>query len=207
MKDKFPRPTIKRLVLYKRLLEDLDNHNTTNVYSYTLAKQLGLNAAIIRKDISMLGSFGNINSGYNVKNLIKKLTEVLYTNKIQKVILIGLGNIGKALLGSKEEYISRGFDICKVFDKDQNKTGKTYNGIECLDIKDAYEYIKSKNIKIAILAIQKEGLDNLVTTLIDSGINSFLNFVPQKIQIPKDIHCESIDFTMKLEELSYYMNH
>ena len=114
-----PTPTIKRLIVYRRHLEKLQKENVESIYSHDLADQLGLTAAIIRKDISTLGSLGDINEGYNVEQLKEKINSILGTNKTKKIVLIGAGNIGKALLGYKG-FSDRGFDIVKVFDNPNN---------------------------------------------------------------------------------------
>jgi len=201
-----PNPTIKRLVVYRRHLEDLQKNNIGSIYSHDLADQLDLTAAVVRKDISLLGNYGDINDGYNIGKLIEKLTDVLGTNKKKKVVLFGVGNIGKALLGFKNGFEARGFVLDKVFDVDPKKIGATYSDIKCLSLDQAEDYIKKEKIKMAILAVPRDGVEALVEKLIKAGIKSFLNFVPQRLTLPEGIHCVSVDFAMELEKLSFYVN-
>jgi redox-sensing transcriptional repressor len=203
---KLSKPSIKRLSIYKQFLLDIENTGIKSIYSHQIAEKLELTAAIVRKDLSKIGAKGAINEGYNVEALIKEITKILGTSKLQKVILFGAGNIGKAILGHKAGFLGKGFDLVQVYDSDPKKIGKTYAGFKCRSDAKAFNYIKSSGIKIAILAVSKENSQTLANELVKAGITCFLNFSPKRLELPGRVFCESVDFARELEKLSYHIN-
>ncbi len=200
------KPTIKRLTIYKQFLLDMQNAGMRSIYSHQIAEKLGLTAAVVRKDLSQIEAPGAINEGYAVDELINRITTILGTGKHQKVVIFGAGNIGRALLGHMDGFLSKGFIIAKAFDSDPHKQHKTIAGIECLPLKAAPDYIKKNRIKMAILAVPKETVDALANDLVQYGIRCFLNFTPKRLTLPPDVFCESVDFSRELEKLSYHIN-
>ncbi|MCD6461109.1 redox-sensing transcriptional repressor Rex [bacterium] len=201
--SKIPNATIKRLSLYRKQLRRLISEDREVVQSQELADSLGLTSTQIRKDLSYFGKFGCRKKGYDVNLLLANLRKIMGVATDNKLCLFGCGNLGNALLGYKG-FEQRGFSIEAIFDTDLNKIGKFFHGKRCYSVNQAKEVIKRKNIKIAIIAVPDETVDEILEIIILSGIKSILNFTQRHLQLPGGIMARSVDFTDKLELLSYF---
>jgi len=201
--DKIPNATIKRLSLYRKQLRILIKEGREVVQSQELADKLGLTSTQIRKDLSYFGKFGCRKKGYDVNLLLVNLRKIMGVATGNKLCLFGCGNLGNALLGYKG-FEQRGFSIEAIFDIDPNKTGKFFHGKKCYSIDQTREVAKRKNIKIAIIAVPDEAVDEILDIILDSGIKSIMNFTQRHLQLPDDVMVRSVDFTDKLEILSYF---
>lgn len=194
--------TVERLSIYRKILEELHNEGVSHVYSHQLAKMVGVTPAQLRRDLASFGSFGNISRGYNVYQMILTISRLLGTDSIQSMVLIGLGNLGKALL-SYRGFEERGFRIGVVFDIDMEKVGRVFAGRRCYHINDLEAVLPEYHATIAILACGSPGLQSIVERLGRIGIRAILNFVPKKIIPPEGIFIEDVDISAKLEKLSF----
>lgn len=194
--------TVERLSLYRKILEELHSEGVSHVYSHQLAKMVGVTPAQLRRDLASFGSFGNISRGYNVYQMILTISRLLGTDSIQTMVLIGLGNLGKALL-SYRGFEERGFRIGVVFDIDIEKVGRVFAGRRCYHINDLEAVLPEYHATIAILACGSPGLQSIVERLGKIGIRAILNFVPKKVIPPKGIFIEDVDISAKLEKLSF----
>jgi redox-sensing transcriptional repressor len=197
--------TVERLSTYRRVLEDLHSAGIQNVYSHELAEYVDVMPAQLRRDLASFGSFGNISRGYNVQRLITTLAGLLGTTTVQRVALIGVGNLGRTLL-SYRGFIERGFAIEVVFDNDPAKIGRVIAGRRCYDIEKVEEVLKADPVRIAILACQPQGLQKIVDRFIAAGVRSFLSFVPALIETPRGVYIEMADISAKLEKLSFLVH-
>jgi redox-sensing transcriptional repressor len=194
--------TIERLSTYRRVLEDLQGKGIQYVYSHQLAEYVDVTSAQLRRDLSAFGSFGNISRGYNVKQLIHTLSELLGTSSIQSVALVGVGNLGRTLL-SYGGFAERGFSVDLVFDNDPSKVGRVIAGRRCHDIENAATVLQEHPVQIAILACKPQGIQNIVDLFAAAGVKSFLSFVPAIINAPAGVFMEMEDISAKLEKLSF----
>jgi redox-sensing transcriptional repressor len=195
--------TVERLSLYRKILEELHNDGVNHVYSHQLAKMVDVTPAQLRRDLAAFGSFGNISRGYNVYQMILTISRLLATDTIQTMALIGLGNLGRALL-SYRGFEERGFHISVVFDIDREKTGRVFAGRRCFHIDDLEAVLPEFQPSIAILACRPQGLQNLVERLGKAGVGEILNFVPKKIHPTTGMFIEDVDISAKLEKLSFW---
>lgn len=204
MRKRISESTIHRLSLYYRTLSLLEKEGYDTVSSKELAKREKLTPAQVRKDLSFFGSFGTRGLGYNVNELKTKIESILGINRDWKVALIGVGNIGSALVSYKE-FARQGFHIIKLFDNDQRKIGSNHKGIIVSDIKDLDAEIKEAGITMVILAVPATVAQYIVDDVVKAGVTAILNFAPINLRVPPDVHLRNENMSMELEYLSFAM--
>ncbi len=194
---------IERLTKYLRCLENLipDDY----ISSEDLAEKMGFTAAQVRKDLSNFGEFGIRGKGYQVRTLYKDIERILGINKSNNVIIIGFGRLGSALL-SEPEFTKESFKIVGIFDNDKKKIGEKVDGIRIDDVRDLAKRMGEfeLNIDIAILTVPRSAAQDIVDLLVKEEVKAILNFVPLKLDVPKDVFVENIDLYAKLQELNYW---
>lgn len=199
---KVPKDTIPRLFLYYRAL--LESHETEVISSEELAKLTGFSAAQIRKDLTYFGEFGTPGKGYNVENLSHRIKSILGIDREWKTVLIGVGNLGKALL-IYPRFRSQGFKITHLFDNNPDKINKTCAGLRIKDIKTLKQELKNNGVKIAIVTVPAESGQEVINLLVDAGMRAILNFAPTRVFVPPEVVVLNIDITNELARLSYYL--
>jgi redox-sensing transcriptional repressor len=197
-----PNPAVKRLSLYLRQLESLDAQGVKTLSSHRLAESLDLTDAQVRKDLAYFGQFGRPGVGYEVQPLIHRLRTILGTDRISNTLLIGAGNIGKAL-ASYQGFRPKGFDLVAVFDSDERKVGKKVAGFSIMSMKQLHEVIQQHNIRLGILAVPAEAAQFVAEQLIAHGVRGILNFAPVRLQVPPEVTVRSVDVAAELEQLSF----
>ena len=196
--------TIHRLSLYYRALSLLEKENFETVSSKELARREHLTSAQVRKDLSFFGSFGTRGLGYPVNELKKKIAGILGIDRIWKVALIGIGNIGSALVSYKE-FSRQGFHIVKLFDNDHRKINSNHKGIVVSDIKNLAHELKEDGIELVVIAVPATVAQYIVDDVIAAGVKSILNFAPVNLKVPDDVHLRNENMSMELEYLSFAM--
>jgi redox-sensing transcriptional repressor len=202
MGKKISLQTVERLSLYRKILEDLHRDGVENVYSYQLAEMVHVSSAQLRRDLASFGSFGNISKGYPVYQMIRTISRLLGTDTIQNVALIGAGNLGRALLFYRG-FEERGFHIAVVLDIDAEKVGRVFAGRRCYHASELEKALPEFGVTMAILACGSQNLQNLVLRLNKAGVRSILNFVPKQVHVPEGMYVENVDFSAKMEKLSF----
>ena len=199
--------TTNRLSVYLRCLNSLDAAGVKTVSSQSLAQQFHLNAAQIRKDLANFGEFGVRGVGYYVKDFQQHLRQILGLERRLKVAIFGAGNLGLALAdypGFRQE----GFQIAALFDALPSKVGqRSRAGVPIFDIKDLREIAVSEEIAIAVIAVPAEAAQHVVNQVVEAGIKAILNFSPGTLTAPEDVKLKSVDLTVSLESLSFYLAH
>jgi len=204
-KKKISESTIRRLSLYYRVLSILEKENYETVSSKELAKRKKLTPAQVRKDLSFFGSFGTRGLGYPVSELKKQIAEILGLNRGWNVALIGVGNIGSALVGYKE-FQRQGFNIKLIFDNDQRKIGSNHKGIIVSDIKNLEKDLKDNSIEIVVVAVPATVAQYIVDDVIKAGIKGILNFASVNLKVPDDVFLRNENMSMELEYLSFALS-
>ncbi|MDZ4165473.1 MAG: redox-sensing transcriptional repressor Rex [Smithellaceae bacterium] len=194
--------TIERMSVYRKVLEELSQEGVENIFSHQLAELVGVTAAQLRRDLATFGSFGSISTGYPVRSLIQTISNLLGTENLQNVVLVGVGNLGQALL-SYRGFEERGFHISVAFDIDQEKVGKIFTGRRCYHIRELETILPYFVINMAILACRPDNLQEIINRLGKAGIHSILNFVPKHVNAPEGVYLEDVDLSAKLEKLSF----
>ena len=199
--------TTNRLSVYLRCLNALEAVGVKTVSSRTLAQQFHLNAAQIRKDLAYFGEFGIRGVGYYVRDLKRHLRQILGLERKLKVAIVGAGNLGLALAdypGFRQE----GFQIVALFDTLPAKVGQqSRGGVPIFDIKELRRISTRERVSIAVIAVPAEAAQRVVNQVVDAGIKAVLNFSPGTLQIPEDVKLKSVDLTVSLESLSFYLAH
>jgi redox-sensing transcriptional repressor len=200
--DSVPNPAVRRLSLYLRQLEVLQRGGRTTVSSKQLGESLGLTDAQVRKDLAYFGQFGHPGIGYRVDDLIGQVRRILGTDKTWNVILVGAGNLGRAL-SAYRGFETKGFRLVAVFDKDPGKVGRRLGPFTIQPLADAADLIAKQNVRLAILAVPAEEAQTAADQLIDAGVRGLLNFAPVSITVPPHIALNAVDLAVQLEQLSF----
>ena len=205
MREQISEFTTNRLSLYLRFLNELDDKEVKTVSSKVLAEQFGFNAALIRKDLAHFGDLGVRGVGYAVKDLRRQLRSILGLDRKLKVAIMGAGNLGLALAdypGFRQE----GFRIVALFDSLRHKIGRlSRSGIRIYDIRELQGVARREGITIAVIAVPANSAQQVVNTVVQAGINAVLNFSPGALRVPKHVKLKSVDLTVSLESLSFYL--
>jgi redox-sensing transcriptional repressor len=201
-KKKISESTIRRLSLYYRALSLLEKENYETISSKELAKREKLTPAQVRKDLSFFGSFGTRGLGYPVSELKHRIAKILGIHRNWNVAMIGVGNIGSALVSYKE-FQKQGFTIKLVFDNDQRKIGSNHKGLIVSDINDMSRLLPEHNIEMVILAVPAIVAQYIVDEVVAAGIKAILNFAPINLKVPQDVYLRNENMAMELEYLSF----
>lgn len=201
-KKKISESTIQRLSLYYRALSILEKEAVKTISSKELAKHEKLTPAQVRKDLSFFGSFGTRGLGYPVAELKKRIASILGLDRVWNVAMIGVGNIGSALVGYKE-FQRQGFSINMIFDNDQRKIGSNHKGIVVSDIANLKEGLRENNIDIVIIAVPATVAQYIVDDIVEAGVRGILNFAPINLKVPDNILLRNENMSMELEHISF----
>ena len=199
---KVPSPTIARLFTYYRAL--LESRETSYISSEELAKLTGCMAAQIRKDLTYFGEFGTPGKGYKVDELSYRLRGILGIDHDWEVVLIGVGNVGRALL-SYQGLKSQGFKVTQLFDSDPKKIGMSCAGLKIKDIAGIKDELRNNQARMAIITVPANSAQEVANLIVEAGIKAILNFAPTRIETPDDVNVLNIDITNELTRLSYYL--
>ena len=203
--DQVPKPTVKRLSLYLRELEQRSASQQDRISSKQLGSALGLTDAQVRKDLAYFGQFGHPGVGYQTQPLIEELRQILGTHKTWHTALIGAGNLGRALM-SYGGWTNRGFDIVAVFDDNPELVGVKLENHKVRPMKDLAKLIKHREIHLAILAVPADAAQEIADQLIDAGIRGILNFAPKRLDVHDAISISSVDLAVQLEQLAFQVS-
>lgn len=194
--------TVRRLSAYLRFLEDFDGRGLTTISSDELAQRGGTTSAQVRKDLSFFGSFGKRGLGYSVPELAGRLREILGLGRQWKVIIIGAGKVGAALV-AYHGFRQRGFHILAAYDANADKVGKSLEGIPVRDINHLEKDVAKDPPDIAVVTVPSENAQAVVNRVVRSGIKAILNFAPTQLQVPPDVTVKTVNMAMELEGLSF----
>src|SRR4026208_1173944 len=196
---------MNRLSVYLRCLNELDTAGTQTISSQALAEQFHLNAAQIRKDLAYFGEFGVRGVGYYVKDLRRHLRQILGLDRRLRVAIMGAGNLGLALAdypGFRQE----GFEIAALFDTANEKIGpESRSGVPLYDTNEPTRGSRQDGLDIAVIAVPAPHAQPVVDQVVLAGIKAILNFSPGALKVPEEVKLKSVDLTVSLESLSFYL--
>lgn len=196
------KKTIERLILYKKILEECAK-DTTHIYSHQLSELTGFSAAQIRRDIMSLGYSGTPKSGYEIKQLNDTIKTQLEPKKGINMILIGVGNLGRAIL-TYFQGLKPAFSIIASFDSDLHKAGRVISGCQCHHIKELGAVIENKNVQLAIVTVPGAEAQGVTDALVQNGIFGLVNFTPARVKVPDAVFIEHIDMRLQFEKVAYF---
>lgn len=191
--EHIPKATIGRLAVYIQVLENLLRDGSDVISSEKLARACSVNSSQIRKDLAYFGEFGVRGVGYYVQELITSIKQSLGIDRVWKCALIGVGNMGTALL-RHHDFAKRGFDIAAAFDCDPDKIGREFEGLEIVCPTHLKEQAPEMNLEIGIIATPPDRAQRAANHLIDANIRGIINFAPARINVPAHIPVEYVDF-------------
>jgi len=200
---KIPEKTITRLSIYLRCLEELEVDGITSVSSKQLAERFGLNSAQVRKDLAYFGQFGVRGLGYYIAELKHNLEHILGLKQDWEVALVGVGNLGSALIAYKG-FQARGFRISLAFDSDPGKVGHEIDSVAVMDASKLVPTLRKKKVKIAVLAVPAAAAQSVADLLVESGVTAILNFAPTQLAVPEGVKVQNVDLSVLLKTLSYH---
>jgi len=192
------------LPVYLRGALRLSQEGVESVSSQTLATQLGVHSWQIRKDFSYFGDFGTPGVGYNVGTLIKQIKGILGLDAVQKVALVGVGNLGTAIL-TFPGFRMYGFEVAAAFDMDKRKVGRKKGSVTVEDVA-ALASLKKRGLDLAIIAVPEHAAQDIADKLVSAGVRGILNFSPRYIAVPEKVKIITIDIAMDLARLPYYLS-
>ena len=203
--DQVSELTTNRLSVYLRCLNVLEDAGARTISSQALAEQFHLNAAQIRKDLAYFGEFGVRGVGYYVRDLKRHLRQILGLDRKLRVAIMGAGNLGLALAdypGFRQE----GFEISALFDTLKEKVGQqSRSGVPIHDISELKKVARREGIRIAVIAVPAPYAQHVLSLVVTAGIKAVLNFSPGTLQVPPDVKLKSVDLTVSLESLSFFL--
>lgn len=197
-----PKAVVSRLSLYLRELQHLVRDGRETVSSSQLGEMLGFTDAQVRKDLAYFGQFGYPGVGYRCEELVAAIRGILGTDRNWPVIIVGTGNLGRALIGYKG-FAQQGFEIAAAFDNDPAKVGRRIEGVPVHGVAELVEVVQRHHVRLGIIAVPVESAQAVADLLVRSGVTAILNFAPLTITLPEGIHHVGVDLAIELEQLSF----
>ena len=194
---------IRRLPRYYRYLDDLHNKGVVRMSSNSLGNKMGITASQIRQDLSCFGEFGQQGYGYNVEELRAEVGRILGTDKQHRIIVVGVGNLGHALM-QNFRFMESGFTLDAAFDISPALIGSEVAGIPVLSMDELESYLKSHPVDVAVLTVPRSVAQSIADRLVASGVRGFWNFTNVELSSTVEGVCfEDVHFADSLLTLSY----
>ena len=207
MKDQvIPKATARRLPLYYRYLRMLHDTGKNKVSSTELSEAVQVDSATIRRDFSYFGELGKRGYGYDVENLMNFFAKTLNEDELTNVALIGVGNLGSALLKYKFHQ-SNSIRVSCAFAVNEDIVGRIVDGIPVYPMEDMMEQIRVQQIEVAILTIPARKAQEVVNKLAEAGVKGILNFTAARLVAPPEVLIQNVDLTNELQTLIYFLHH
>jgi redox-sensing transcriptional repressor len=204
-KRQIPDIVVGRLPVYLRALSFLIAEGRQITSSQELGDRLGISSAQIRKDLSHFGEFGKQGTGYDINFLYDQLRQILKVNRMWDVVLVGAGNLGKAI-ADYNGFKGKGFHIRAIFDNNADKIGKPMgvDGIAVTPVSELADFIKSSGITVGIIATPAEEAQAVARTMVEAGVKAILNYAPITLTVPSNVRVQYIDPVVGLQRMTYY---
>ena len=201
--ETLPKATAKRLPLYLRYLNMLNDSGVGRIKSNEFSKITQVPSATIRRDFSYLGELGRSGYGYDVPYLIEVFDRILNTDEEKRIALVGYGNLGKALKHNNFRR-NENLNIVCVFDNDPDIDGKVIDGEMIYPIDRFTEIAKEKNVAVAISTVPSKYSQSAIDKIVQGGVSAILNFAPDRVKVPEHVNIQYIDLTTELQTLIYF---
>ena len=204
--EKISELTTNRLSIYLRCLNTLAAAGIKTVSSQSLAEQFNLNSAQIRKDLAYFGEFGVRGVGYSVEDLRRHITEILGLDRPHRVAIIGAGNLGMAL-ANYNGFAASNFTVAAILDTDKEKIGRRLrdDGLTVQDARHLARIVREMGIDVAVIAVPARAAQKVLNQVMSAGIKAILNFAPAPLHGRPGIKVKTVDLTISLESLSYFL--
>lgn len=204
--DKISELTTSRLSVYLRCLNELVAEGQKTVSSEGLAERFHLNSAQIRKDLAYFGEFGVRGVGYYIESLRDHLTKILGLDEEHRVGIIGAGRLGAAL-ADYYGFARSNFHVAALFDTDAGKIGKSVgeSKIMVYDLNTLPQVVKKEKIDVAVIAVPAPFAQPVLEAVVQAGVKAVLNFAPTPLKTPANVKLKTVDLTISLEGLSFFL--
>lgn len=198
-----PDKTVERLSQYRRNLLICDVNGMEHIFSHEIASIHHITPVQVRRDIMLIGYTGTLRKGYNVKELVALIGEILDKPEGQNIAIIGAGNLGRALMKyfkNRREKLS----VLAAFDTNPEKIGTSFAGVEVFPLDQLKQVIKEKNISIGIISVPVGEATNIAKLLVEAKIKGILNYSPLPVNVPDEVYLEEYDMVTSLEKVAYF---
>lgn len=198
-----PDKTVERLSQYRRNLLICDTKGMEHIFSHEIASIHHITPVQVRRDIMLIGYTGTLRKGYNVKELVALIGEILDKPEGQNIAIIGAGNLGRALMKyfkNRREKLS----VLAAFDTNPEKIGTSFAGVEVFPLDQLKQVIKEKNISIGIISVPVGEATNIAKLLVEAKIKGILNYSPLPVNVPDEVYLEEYDMVTSLEKVAYF---
>lgn len=202
--EKLPPRTVERLSKYRRLLFKYRDLEEAHIFSHKLADLFNITPEQVRRDLMLIGLTGNHRKGYNIRALIELIGNTIDREGSQQVALVGIGNLGRAVLGFIRKAETR-MNVVAAFDTDKNKVNTTIAGVPCYPADKMEQIIQDKAIHIAILTVPPESAAQIAILLQQAGIKGILNFTSVHLDVTPEIYLKNYDIITSLEEIGFFI--
>jgi redox-sensing transcriptional repressor len=198
-----PQASVARLPGYLRALTELSRQDVANVSSEELAAAAGVSSAMLRKDLSHLGSYGVRGVGYDVERLASEIATALGLSQEWPVGIVGMGNLGRALAAYRG-FAQRGFEVIALLDGDPRIVGERVAGQEILGMDALPGLVSERGLAIGVIATPSEGAQDACDRLVAAGVRSILTFAPTVLTVPEGVVVRSVDVATELQILAFH---
>lgn len=198
-----PHKTVERLSQYRRTLLMTLSKEKTHVFSHEIAQMLHITPVQVRRDLMLIGYSGNLRKGYDIRELIELIGKIIDSDRGQRVAVVGLGNLGKAIISYFKGKRSK-LAIIAAFDVNPEKINRVYDGVACYHRSQMQDVIKQNNISIGIIAVPTEQAPEVAENLIMAGVKGILNFTPKPLNVPPYVYLEEYDMITSLEKVAFF---
>ena len=202
---KISNAVIKRLPRYRRYLKELRKKGVDKISSNEFSTLIGYTASQIRQDLNNFGGFGQQGYGYSVDGLYHEISAILGLDKQYKMVVVGAGNLGQAIVNHTYYYKS-GFIVSAIFEVNPKLIGLRINDIEVMDYENIVEYVEENEIDIGIICTTMDAAQEVADTLCFAGVKGLWNFAPVDIETPGHVAIENVHLTDSLYSLAYHIN-
>jgi redox-sensing transcriptional repressor len=197
-----PKVVVSRISLYLRELQRLEASGQHTISSGQLGTLLGFSDAQVRKDLGFFGQFGYPGVGYRCDELIRAMRDILGTNHSWSVAMVGVGNLGQALLGYRG-FGRQNFSIAAAFDADSAKVGQTIQGLTIQHIDELAATVKARGIRLGMIVVPAAQAQEAADRLVAAGVEGIVNFAPVTLVLPAHVQNVGVDLAIELEQLSF----
>jgi redox-sensing transcriptional repressor len=201
---KLPGKTVERLSEYRRTLLECLNEKRNFIFSHDLAARLHITAVQVRRDLMLIGYSSVLRKGYDVRELIDTIGNIIDSESSMNVAVIGIGNLGRAVAGYFKGKRSK-LNLVASFDNDTQKINKVISGVKCYPFNDIEQMIKELDIRIAILTVPPDFAREITEEVVRYGIKGILNFTTIPLNVPSGIYLEEYDMITSIEKVAYFV--
>ena len=199
-----PERTVERLSEYRRSLLQCLEQGKTHIFSHELAELHHNTAVQVRRDIMFIGYTSMQRKGYDVRDLVDVIGEILDSDKGLNVAVVGVGNLGRAVttyfVGKRSK-----LNIIATFDVDTTKIDRVISGVKCYPLSRLREVVKEHNISIAIMTVPADSAAEVTAQLVEAGIKGLMNFTTVPLNVPSSVYLDEYDMITSLEKVAYFV--